>query len=519
MNAAVNPYGQSAVRSGLVSFLAGRCLSAVLTFAVFALVARLLSLPEYGYYAATLALMEMGLALSGGGIDWVAGRLVPEYRVHASGAATGRVVLRFFGIQAGILVVVGATTAAAAVPLADLMHLTGAKGPFVLGGFLIAIEGIGRLSRDQMLGFLMQQGAAQLAQFARTGALAVMLGSAWHAGQPLAAIDVLRLELIAAASGALCGAGLLARTLRRLWLLPPSNLAWLAPAPSTWWRMAAQAYASYFLALAYGPQVITMLIARFLGSEAVAIFGFARGFADQVRRYLPTDLLQSVVRPALMAYYSATGNFAGLMLRLGLWLKISLMVLLPILVFFAVFGEQGAMALGGKRFGGAWPVLLVLLSSTGLMAWRRMSELACGAVMAPDINLRAGLILLLVPPVMVATLMLSASLLAAVALVVMAEVIFCMRVMQLLGSRGHIYQWSAGGYMRLSMIFFSTAGLMEIVAHQLVLSLPWTLGLTLLASLAGLVLLQPMDTAEKELVQAWSPRLARLIGWTMRATT
>lgn len=517
MKTAANPYGHKAVRAGLLTFLAGRGLSALLTFTVFALAARMLSLPEYGYYAATLALMEMGLALSGGGIDWVAGRLVPEYRVHASGAATARVVRRFYAMQAGILIIVGALIAVAAAPLAELMHLPGAAAPFILGGALIAVEGLGRLSRDQMLGFLMQQGAAQLAQFVRTGTLAVLLGNAWYLGKPLAAGDVLALELMAAGAGAVVGAALLVHALWRLWPLQANNQTWRAPAGQSLRRMALQAYASYFLALTYGPQVITMLIARFLGAEAVAIFGFARGFADQVRRYLPTDLLQIVVRPALMAYYSSTEDFSGLMLRLGLWLKVSLMVLMPLLVFFAVFGEQGAINLGGKRYGSAWPVLLVLLCSAGLMAWRRVSELACGAVMAPDICLRAGWLLLLVPPLMIATLMLCSNLLAAVVLVVAAEAAFCIRVMQLLGRRGFFYHWSYKGYMRLFVILFFTVGLLSIVRSQFVLAFPVAVILTLASSLATLAWWQPLDRHEKTLLANWSPKLARLLGWSARA--
>lgn len=513
MTHAKNPYGQAAVRSGLLTFLAGRGFSALLTFAVFALAARVLSLPEYGYYAATLALMEMGLALSGGGVDWVAGRLVPEYRIHASGAATGRVVLRFCLIQAGILLAVGAATVAAAMPLAGLMRLPGAEAAFELGGVLIVIEGLGRLSRDQMLGFLMRQGAAQSAQFMRTGSLAILLGSAWYLGKPLAAVDVLQFELIAAVSGALLGAALLAHVLWRLRPLVQTNAAWQAPDAKDLRRMAAQSYASYFVALTYGPQVITILIARFLGVEAVAVFGFARGFADQVRRYLPTDLLQSVVRPALMAYYSAAGDFSGLMLRLSLWLKVSLMVLLPLLVFFAVFGEQGSAALGGARFGSAWPVLLVLLSSTGMMAWRRVSELACAAVMAPEICLRAGLLLLLMPPLMVGTLLLGGGLIAAVALVVVAEAVFCLRVMQLLGRRGFAYDWSYGGFMRLFTAFLLSAGLLLLVRSQFALPLLAVIALSLLVSLPVMAWLNPFEGDEKVLVGGWSPRLARLFGW------
>lgn len=518
MTVRANPYGQSAVRSGLLTYLAGRGLSALLTLAVFALAARVLDLPEYGYYAATLALMEMGLVLSGGGVDWVAGRLVPEYRVHASGAATGRAVIGFCLMQVIFLLTAGLAVAAAATPLAAMLHLPEATVAFELGGALILVEGIGRLSRDQMLGLLMQQRAAQLAQLMRAGCLALLLGSAWYQGEPLVAGDVLQLELIAASASALLGAALLAYTLWRLWPLAQPDAAWQPPLGKDLRRMALQAYASYFVALTYGPQVITMLIARFLGVEAVAIFGFARGFADQVRRYLPTDLLQSVVRPALMAFYSTSRDFTGLMLRLGLWLKVALMVLLPLLAFFAGFGEQAAAALGGARFGDAWPVLLALLCCTGLMAWRRVSEQACAAVMAPEICLRAGMLPLLVPPLMTGMFLLGGGLLTAIALVTAAEAVFCTRVMQLLRRRGFACHWPYRGYMRLIAAWGMTTGLLLLLRSQFALPLPAALALTLMLSLLAMAWLNPFDGSEKTLVGSWSPRLARLFGWRQEET-
>lgn len=512
MSHTLNPYGRSAVRRSMATFLAGRGLSAILTFTAFALAARLLSLPHYGIYAAALALMEVGLALSTAGLDWVAARVLPEYRVHAGGRATVTLLLRIGALQATILLIAGGLVGGGANLFAGWLQIEGAAPAFQLAGVLLAVEGVGRLSRDQMLGILMHQASGQAAQLVRVGTLTLLLALALASGDAHDALDLLRFELIAASAAALTGALLLARALWRLWPLPAASPQWQAPSLRQMLHLGLHTYASYVLALAYGPQVLTMLIARLLGVEAVAIFGFARGFADQVRRYLPTDLLQSIFRPALVAYYSASLDFAGLMLRLGLWLKASLMLLLPLLAFFAVFGEQGAAALGGERFRAAWPVLLLLLCGAGMLAWRRVLELASYAVMAPDLCVRAGMLLVAVLPIVVAVLALTGSLLAAVAVVVVAEAGFCLRVLQLLRQRGFSYVQHRGEFMRLLLILVLSVallwGLRSLFAPPLWAAAAITLGVCLLA----LRVLRPLSAPEDALVADWSPRLAQWAG-------
>jgi O-antigen/teichoic acid export membrane protein len=508
----INPYGHAAVRVGIVTFLAGRGFSAVLTFTAFALAARLLSLPEYGIYAAALALMEIGLALSSAGVDWVAARTLPDYRVHAGGPATVSMVLRLGTIQSLILFAAGGLVAVGAGLLARMLYLQGAEDAFLLAGALLAVEGVGRLSRDQMLGILMHQRSGQVAQVIRAGTLAAQLALALHSGVAHDARDVLRFELIAAISAAIAGAVLLAHVLWRLWPLAPSNPLWRPPASRQLMHLALHTYTNYLLALAYGPQVLTMLIARLLGVDAVAIFGFARGFADQVRRYLPTDLLQSVIRPALVAYYSASNDFPGLMLRLGLWLKSSLIILLPLLVFFCVFGEMGSTVLGGERFRTAWPVVVLLLCGAGMMAWRRVVELASYTVMEPDICVRAGVVLVLVPPVMAGLLALTGSLLLAVALAVVAEAVFCLRVLQMLRQRSFSYVMLQGGFMRLLFALILSIAILGLMRGVFAPHLMAAATTTLVVCLLVMRVMRPLSADEDALVAGWSPRLAQMAG-------
>lgn len=508
MSDLLHPYSQSAVKRSAVAFLAGRGVSALLTLIAFTLAARLLGLQDYGYYAAALALMELGLALSSAGLDWVSLRTLPGYRVNAGGPATVAMVVKLASLQAAIFVALGGLIALSAEFLAKLLAIQGAETAFLCAGALVAIEGIGRLSRDQMLGILMHQEAGQVCQVVRASTLASLLGWVQYTGTVPSALVVLQFELAAASGAALLGGVLLARALWQLWPSPVSNPDWQAPSRRELRALATHTYASYLLSLAYGPQLLTMLIARLLGAEAVGVFGFARSFADQVRRYLPTDLLQSVIRPALVAYYSKEGSYGGLMLRLGIWFKSSLVVLLPLLAFFAAFGELGARALGGAKFAYTWPVILVLLCGAGMMAWRRVLEFACNTVLAPSICVRAGLLLLLVPPLTFAVLQLTGSLLAAAVLFVVAEAVFCLRAMQLLQKTGFLYVWRIGEFMRIGLALLVTAILLSVLSNWIDTLILAAL-LTVALSLSATYFSHPLTSTELPLISQWSPRLTK----------
>ncbi|MES2260814.1 MAG: oligosaccharide flippase family protein [Pseudomonadota bacterium] len=508
-----SPYGGKALRASTLSYLGGRLASAVLTFTAFALAARLLPLAEYGVYAAALALIELALALSTGGMEWVVARVLPESRMHAGGRATARLVLRLGAVQTLLMLAVGAALVLAAPAVGALLQMTGSVAVFRLAGAVVVAEGVGRLLRDQMLGVLMEQRSGQLAQAVRSGILMLQLLYAWHGGTALDAHAMLQLELVASCCGTVAGALLLARILKALMPVEAARPEWRPPPPAAMARLALHNFASYVLAMLYGPQVLTMLIARLLGADAVAVFGFARAFADQVRRYLPTDLLLTVVRPALIAFYAAGNNFSALSVRLGLWLKVSLMVLFPLLVFFAAFGALGMQALGGARFTQAWPVLLVLLCSAATSSWRRVLELGCNTVMASDICARATLVLVLVPPLLALALYLTQQLVLAVALVVAAEIVFCWRVVRSLRARGFTGQWDVRGFARLLAGGVGAVAVLLLLRQWWHFSLPVAVLTAGLAALAALRLALPLNAVEGVLVASWNTRLARLVGW------
>lgn len=430
-------YGAASIKSSAVAYLAGRGVSALLTFAAFALAARILALDEYGAYMLALAMMELAIALSTGGLDWVANRFLPECRIHASGATTCRFVLRLGGLQTVLLCATAVLLWLVQTQVAVFSNQPTAAAALGLAAALVCVEGVGRLCRDQFLGILMLQRQGQAAQVVRALLLASLLGAAWWGGVPMTASQVLQFELAASGVSALLGLLLLGRALLRMRVVAAADPQWRQPAAARMASLAAHMYGSYLLALAYGPQVLTVIVSRVLGADAVALYGFARTFADQVRRYLPTDILQSVIRPSLVAYYSSTHDFQGLALRLGLWFKSSLVAVVPLVVVLLALREQGSALIGGARYTSAWPLLVILVASTAGMALRRVTELACNAVMAPQLCLQAAAPLLFVPLIAYVALSSGLGLVALGGVVLTSEFAFSIVVIVMLQRRGY----------------------------------------------------------------------------------
>lgn len=511
MSGSTNPYSFASVRGSALAYLSGRAVSAVLTFSAFALAARVLPLDEYGVYMAALAAMETGLALSTPGLDWVAARILPEYRLHAAGKAIVRAVSYLSALQMALYFCAGSALFFYGDWVAALLRMERAADVLSLTGAVLAVEGCARLFREQVLSTLMRQGAAQLAQVLRSGVLAFLLSRDWYSGREIVALEAIHYELLAACSSAALAALLLVREMWSLrhWTVASSD--WIPPNPKQLFIFAVNTYISYLLAFAYGSQMLTLIIARILGVDAAAVFGFSTSFSDQVRRYLPTDLLRSVIQPSLIAFYSHTRDFKAFMVRLGIWFKSSLIILAPVIVYFVAFGEMGAAIVGGERFRDAGPVVTLMLVGTGLTTLRRVVELSCNAVLATDLYVKGGFWLLVVPPLAVLILTLRGSLIDVVALVVCAEAFFCTRIIVALRRRGYAFRFCWRGIFRLAFLSGGIAAAFVMLSRIIQLDFPASVAACLLAMFAGVVLAKPLDSPEIEAVSGWSPRGGRLL--------
>lgn len=498
-------YSGVRLRRGVAHFLWGKASSAALSFFGFLLVARLLSTADYGRYVALVAVVELALSLSTLGLDWVATRYVPEYRVKAGGRGMSSFVLRLTLIQGGVLVCASSMLALAADPLARLLGLGAAQEAVRLYALYLLLEGLSRVVRDQMLSQLLLQGRAQLALVLRhsvwVGLCLVLLMQ-----NPVAPLQLVAwIEVLAAGLGFLvAGLGLAVALLKARRETGAADANWLPPAMDELRKLAFNSYSSYLMNMAARPQLVTLLITRLAGVEAAALFGFARNLSDQVLRFLPAELLLGFLRPALIARYVETKDQVALNQQINSLLTVSLLVLAPLLALALGQGSLLVAVLGDGRFEGSAVLLTLLLLTVALFSHRRVVEFTAYTVGRPEAVGRASFFMLLVPAFVYAMLSAGWPMWSVPAVLLLAEFSFSVMATLWLRRGGVAYAPPFREVLRIAVMLAGAAsvaafvpvpfhGLAALVAH-FVLSL---LGFVLLG-----FLLKPLDRQSISMLKA-----------------
>lgn len=442
-------YSTTRLQRALADFLLGKGVTAVLSFTAFALVARHLTASDYGTYSAMLALMELTLGLAPMGLDWVMGRVVPEYRLCASGRLLGRLILQLILLQMVILAIFGSAIALGAQPIGQILRVSGSESIIRIYAAVAVVEGMGRVVRDQTLSALLLQGGSQIAQASR---MALMVGLLLL--NPIATLtDVAHWELLAATLGCIVSLAFLITHLFANLDQTAGDPNWQPVAPIRMFRLARDTYLSSLLWLAYGPYVFTLILTRLIGLDATALFGFARNFSEQVRRFLPAQLFSGLIRPMLIARYVATGDFVDLNRQVQLLLKISLCALAPVLAFVAVFNTEIANFLSRGKLSEAGPLLLVLLLIHVPGSGRHMLDNVANIVHQAGLCVRAGLPLLLLPVLAVVLLKISKGVGAfgVVNLILLGELAYNALAIRLFRLHGLPYSLDWRGLFRLAL--------------------------------------------------------------------
>jgi O-antigen/teichoic acid export membrane protein len=341
--------------------------------------------------------------------------------------------------------VFGITMALGSGKISAVLGIPAAGMVLQLYAFYLFVEGCSRMLRDLMLSHLLLQGRAQAGLVLRN--LAWVGGLLWISHRGVTAVTAVALvELMAATVGLLAALAGLVYALRPL----GSDAAtvdpkWIPPSRKDLWALARSNYLSYLLTLTYGPQVITFMLSRFAGVEATAAFGFARNLADQVRRYLPTELLYGLVRPALVARYAASRDVAAFNRNNVLLFQVSLMFLAPLLVIGIAYGDLLVRVLGHGKFPDSAPLLVLLLLVLVPYSHRRIVELFANTVSQPSICARANAYLTACGPLLVLILWMRQPTWAAVVISLLAETAFSVLVVRQLQRTGVSYHlpWPA----------------------------------------------------------------------------
>jgi O-antigen/teichoic acid export membrane protein len=234
------------------------------------------------------------------------------------------------------------------------------------------MEGLGRITRDSILGPLLQQGTAQRSLVARNFTLLLLLGIAAAQG-PVHLNDVVIAEVVASTLGALLAFHGLVRYLRLHRDLPGKD-GWQPPKWKEMWRTARHMYLSRLASIIYSADVLIFLIQRYLGVEATALFGFLYRLYVQIIGYLPATLLFSLIRPKLIASYVGAGGMTELTRNANLAGKLSLFVLMPVLILVGLGGNELLNLFSGGKFSQAGNYLAVLLIALVPFSQRQILE-------------------------------------------------------------------------------------------------------------------------------------------------
>jgi hypothetical protein len=337
-----NTYSQGNIRASLKKFAVGKAITAPGTFLLVFVLAATMPGPEYAAYVVAASGMELALAISTLGLDWLMQTAIPSARTHGNPAQLRKLVAVLAMLQSVPYVICGLcfwlfsgliSSGLGGVAPAELIEFY---------GLIVIAEGLGgRMLRDQMLSALLMQGIVQLLSLTR---LVVMGGSVlwfWLNGVTITALNIAGVELAAALMTLLGGAIALLHYLRS-----GSSEAALDSSIRRWFgrdsfRLARHAYGSFLLTICLGSELATVLVARYLGADATAAFGFTTRVIDQVRRFLPMDLLWSLIRPALVGRYETFGRSFQLLTKdVTLILRANLLLLGGAMVVFFGIGEQ-----------------------------------------------------------------------------------------------------------------------------------------------------------------------------------
>jgi hypothetical protein len=435
----------------MIAFAIGKGVSAPLSFLLILILAAVMSRAEYASYIATVAVLEIGVVLGTLGIEWVTQTVLARIRVRGNAAQLRHAVLLL-----GVLPVVPYLLLAGALwqfapSLAPALGGVATVEVLRLYSVVLAIEGPTRMLRDSLMAVLLLQRTAQASQVLRVVVTFSIVAGMALTHTPIEAVDVARAEILAASVSLFAAVAAVGWF---LWTERPRRRMYDGIGAWVGWgsvRFASHAYGSLLMMLLVGTDLMTALVARYLGADATAGFGFVVRLIETARRYLPMDMFWGVLRPAAIGRYEDKGRDMRVLMR-----DVNRMVEANLLVVGA--GLTVALAAGDGVVhllsrGNAAVALLLLAALVPLLAThtvRRAVELVAYVCHRSADFVRASVASLLAPLAVVVAL-LTTGLVQAVPLAVLAvDVLFIGLAMAAMARAGCPVIFNRDRWLRLS---------------------------------------------------------------------
>ncbi len=359
-------YGWNVIRRSLVHFALGKTFRILSSLTIFFVLARLLPLDEYAAYVSFQAVIAIVGIITAIGIQKVLFRYLPELRATGNNLAAYR--LLFGGMLVRTLVV--SLLFVALLPLTPTIART-----FNFEGWIwlfpwYLLVGYLRLSAlwlSQCLESFLWQKESQYS-LALGGAVTALL----LVGFAVFGVLDLPLVVVSEAAGEATSLTVMLIGWLRKWRADNQR----GVGDPGWWRAnrsRALRYGAWgFLlsqsALFYGSAPNRLVAAHFLSTADVAVLGVADNLLNLVRRFLPTRMLMSMVRPLAMARFAAGGDFRAVAALSEFVYRINLILLTLPIVILAVEGPTLMDWVTGGKYGNAAYLLmgfLIVLISEG----------------------------------------------------------------------------------------------------------------------------------------------------------
>lgn len=487
-------YSGKSLKASLKAFGIGKLASASLGLVNFALLTRILPVSEYGSYVAIFAAIELGLFFSTFGIDWVAVRYVPQFRAGGDDLLLSRFMQRILGVRMAQLILL-AGIIYLSLPYFDVLGLSGSWHVYTLYICIVAIcEGMSRFIREFLFESLLLQKYSQISLVVRSSFMTA--GLLWiHYAGPSTAGAVFKIESIAVFTSLLATVVMLTSFVSGMpKTVSEGRAASLASYRGDFLRCAANNYLSGMFAYLGSGQMMLLAIARFLGTEAAAMFGYARYLIEFIRRYLPGELLNGLIRPKLIADYATSKSFNKLNLNTKIIFKMNAAFLAFGLLSLLVSGQELLAVLSGKKFEAALPLLVMMCTTLLPFCHRRLLETVANAIDLSHAWSRSSFALSFSVPLAILGMYFDAGIYAAIGAIFATEMIANSLLISSMRRAGFSYE--AGLFSIFKLVFLVVIVFILVTAsfsYVDALSVHWLVQLGFgIASLLALLIFFPL---------------------------
>lgn len=350
------------VRRSVLSMFIGKPISAVAGLLLLVLLSRHLDPIDYGSYFAVLAIAEILILASNLGLMPAAIRYLGAHQL-----ATGELVP--YGPVKTFVVLRTATLMLSAALLlffsSFFEKLVGASALLPLLAIIFAGEGLARFV-EIILDSMFCQGRSQFSVIFRTVSRLVGVSYLIVLGN----IDLYQVVLVEAI---VCGVGGVLSLLllssvyvqKRGFSVPDVENA---PNPSRVLKFALPAFAAQVLGIAYGPDVMKLVLAGKAGEQALAAFGFSFSIVAVVQRYMPATLFAGIFRPVFVSAAKRTDGDQVLSDLVSISVKINWFLLFLIAIVVHVAGDQLLFRVSKGNYTNSGEVLFILVLMVAVVA-------------------------------------------------------------------------------------------------------------------------------------------------------